>query len=98
MPDPRSGTSYACADPFAPQGGADVRKAVLTINMTPRKERSGISKQDIEAQLRDALNKVRTSAIACEYSVPENDGTLDFGKVNVQYAVGANAPTVIGAF
>jgi multidrug efflux pump subunit AcrB len=46
------------ADPFAPQGGADVRKAVLTINMTPRKERSGISKQDIEAQLRDALQVV----------------------------------------
>jgi hypothetical protein len=52
--------------------------------------------QDVTAQLRDALNEVRTSAIACEYSVPENDGTLDFGKVNVQYAVGANAPTVIG--
>ena len=46
------------ADPFAPQGGADVRKAVLTINMTPRKERSGLSKQQIEAQLREALQVV----------------------------------------
>ena len=46
------------ADPFAPQGGAEVRKAVLTINMTPRQERSGISKQDIEAQLREALQVV----------------------------------------
>lgn len=54
------------------------------------------TEQDVTAQLRDALNAVRTSAIACEYSVPENDGTLDFGKVNVQYAVGANPPTVIG--
>ncbi|HSW03439.1 efflux RND transporter permease subunit [Aquabacterium sp.] len=43
------------ADPFAPQGQADVRKAVLTINMTRRQERSGISKQQIEAQLREAL-------------------------------------------
>ena len=46
------------ADPFAPAGAAEVRKAVLTINMTPRQERSGISKQDIEAQLRDALQVV----------------------------------------
>ncbi len=46
------------ADPFAPQGGSDVRKAVLTINMTPRKQRPGLSKQQIEAQLRDALQVV----------------------------------------
>ena len=31
------------------------RKATLTINMTPRSERRGISKQDIEAELREAL-------------------------------------------
>lgn len=43
------------ADPFAPQGAADVRKAVLTINMTPRQQRSGLSKQQIEAQLRESL-------------------------------------------
>jgi multidrug efflux pump subunit AcrB len=43
------------ADPFMPSGAADVRKATLTINMTPRGDRGGISKQDIEAQLRDAL-------------------------------------------
>ena len=42
-------------DPFAPAGAAEVRKATLTLNMTPRGERKGISKQDIEAQLRDAL-------------------------------------------
>ena len=41
---------------FDPGSGlADVRKATLTINMTPRGERSGLSKQQIETQLRDAL-------------------------------------------
>ena len=43
------------ADPFAPSGAAEVRKATLTINMTPRGERHGVSKQVIEQQLRDAL-------------------------------------------
>jgi multidrug efflux pump subunit AcrB len=43
------------ADPFAPGGAAEVTKATLTINMTPRSERGGVSKQDIEAELRDAL-------------------------------------------
>jgi multidrug efflux pump subunit AcrB len=38
-------------------GGAlpDVRKATLTINMTPRGERHGLSKQAVEAQFREAL-------------------------------------------
>ncbi|MBC7733335.1 MAG: efflux RND transporter permease subunit, partial [Bacteriovorax sp.] len=44
------------ADPFAPGGAAEVRKATLTINMTPRGERKGVSKQAIEAQLRTALD------------------------------------------
>ena len=43
------------ADPFAPGGAAEVRKATLTINMTPRTERKGLSKQAIEAQLREAV-------------------------------------------
>ena len=43
------------SDPFMPQGAAEVRKATLTINMTPRRERGGVSKQDIEAQLRESL-------------------------------------------
>lgn len=42
-------------DPFAPAGAADVRKATLTINLTHRDERSGLSKQDIEKQLREAM-------------------------------------------
>jgi multidrug efflux pump subunit AcrB len=43
------------SDPFMPQGASEVRKAVLTLNMTHRKDRSGISKQDIEGELRRAL-------------------------------------------
>ncbi|HJV60415.1 MAG TPA: efflux RND transporter permease subunit [Albitalea sp.] len=46
------------ADPFMPRGAAEVRKASLTINMTPRSERHGIKKQVIEGQLRDALANV----------------------------------------
>ena len=49
------GGGSAGGDPFAPQGAAEVRKATLTINMTPRGERRGLSKQAIEAQLREAL-------------------------------------------
>ncbi len=51
------------ADPFAPQGQVDVRKAVLTINMQHRSERPGVSKQAIEAQLRDALAEVSGARI-----------------------------------
>ncbi|EXI69782.1 MAG: Multidrug transporter MdtC [Candidatus Accumulibacter adjunctus] len=43
------------SDPFAPRGAAEVRKATLTINMTPRSTRGGVRKQDVEQQLRDAL-------------------------------------------
>jgi multidrug efflux pump subunit AcrB len=44
------------ADNFTPGGGLpDVRKATLTINMTHRTDRPGLTKQAIESQLRDAL-------------------------------------------
>jgi multidrug efflux pump subunit AcrB len=49
------GGGSAGADPFAGPSAAEVRKAVLTINMTHRNQRKGLSKQDLEAQLRDAL-------------------------------------------
>jgi multidrug efflux pump subunit AcrB len=42
-------------DPFMVGGVSEVRKATLTINMTRRGDRHGVKKQDIEAQLRDAL-------------------------------------------
>ena len=49
------GGGAAGSDPFAAGGVPEVRKAVLTINMTHRNHRRGVSKQDIEGQLRDAL-------------------------------------------
>jgi len=56
------GGGRAGSDPFAASGAAEVRKATLTINMTPRRERSGFlglvggtTKQDIEGELREAL-------------------------------------------
>lgn len=49
------GGGAAGSDPFAPQGAGEVRKATLTINMTHRDARRGVSKQAIEGQLRDAL-------------------------------------------
>ena len=50
------GAGSTGADTFTPGGGVpDVTKATLTINMTPRGDRSGLSKQDIESQLREAL-------------------------------------------
>ncbi|MBK7675962.1 MAG: efflux RND transporter permease subunit [Candidatus Accumulibacter sp.] len=43
------------SDPFMPRSAAEVRKATLTLNLTPRGERSGTTKQDVERQLREAL-------------------------------------------
>lgn len=45
-------------DPFAPAGAAEVRKATLTINMTPRRDRGGISKQAVERDLRKRLAEI----------------------------------------
>jgi multidrug efflux pump subunit AcrB len=50
------GGGAAGGDPFMPQGAAEVRKATLTLNLTHRNDRPGVSKQDIEGQLRDALD------------------------------------------
>jgi multidrug efflux pump subunit AcrB len=40
---------------FEPQGVAEVRKATLTINLTPRDSRRGISKQAVEGEFRTSL-------------------------------------------
>ncbi|WP_412477991.1 efflux RND transporter permease subunit [Azonexus sp. IMCC34839] len=52
------GGGKAGSDPFAPSGAPEVRKATLTLNLTPRKDRSGVSKQQIEAELRQALTSI----------------------------------------
>jgi multidrug efflux pump subunit AcrB len=43
------------SDPFMPRGVAEVRKATLTIKLTPRAQRGGVTKQTVERELRDAL-------------------------------------------
>ncbi len=52
------GGGAAGSDPFMPRGAAEVTKATLTINMTPRQERRGLRKQEIERQLREALAEI----------------------------------------
>ncbi|MCK6390579.1 MAG: efflux RND transporter permease subunit [Azonexus sp.] len=52
------GGGAAGSDPFVPSGAAEVRKATLTLNLTPRGERPGTTKQDIENALRDALTAI----------------------------------------
>ncbi len=49
------GGGAAGSDPFTLHGASEVRKATLTINLTPRKERGGIKKQQVERELREAL-------------------------------------------
>jgi multidrug efflux pump subunit AcrB len=49
------GGGAAGSDPFMPRGASEVRKATLTINMTPRAQRGGVKKQTVERQLREAL-------------------------------------------
>jgi multidrug efflux pump subunit AcrB len=49
------GGGAAGSDPFAPRAAAEVRKATLTINLTPRQDRGGVKKQAIEQALREAL-------------------------------------------
>jgi multidrug efflux pump subunit AcrB len=52
------GGGAAGSDPFAPRGVAEVRKATLTINLTPRKQRGGVTKQDVEREFRLALAEI----------------------------------------
>jgi multidrug efflux pump subunit AcrB len=49
------GGGAAGSDPFALGGVPEARKATLTLNLTPRAERKGTSKQAIERQLREAV-------------------------------------------
>ena len=52
------GGGSAGSDPFAVGGAAESRKATLTLNLTPRKERRGTSKQQIERELRERLENI----------------------------------------
>jgi multidrug efflux pump subunit AcrB len=52
------GGGAAGSDPFSPSGAPEARKATLTINMTPRKERAGVTKQQVERELRERLDTI----------------------------------------
>src|SRR5204863_446787 len=64
------------ADPFMGSGAPEVRKATLTLNLTPRSERGGVKKQVIEQQLRDAL-----------VAVPGARINVGFGGSNEKYTL-----------
>jgi multidrug efflux pump subunit AcrB len=70
------GGGKAGSDPFAPSGAAEVRKATLTLNLTPRAERPGVTKQMIEAQLRDGLT-----------AIPGVQAKVGLGSANEKYVL-----------
>lgn len=57
------GGGSAGGDPFAMSGAAEARKATLTLNLTARNERRGISKQQIERELREKLENIAGARI-----------------------------------
>ena len=57
------GGGSAGGDPFAMSGAPEARKATLTINLTPRQDRRGTSKQQIEQELRDRLEAIAGARI-----------------------------------
>ncbi len=52
------GGGKAGSDPFMVAGASDATKSTITLNLTPRAQRSGSSKQAIEAELRTLLEVV----------------------------------------
>ncbi|HEY3594268.1 MAG TPA: hypothetical protein VGL13_10340, partial [Polyangiaceae bacterium] len=53
--------------------------------------------QDVTAAFLAALNAIRTTALACDYDIPQPEaGRLDYGKVNVQFTSGAGQKLTIG--
>jgi multidrug efflux pump subunit AcrB len=61
------GGGSAGGDPFAMSGAAEARKATLTLNLTPRKERRGTSKQQIERELRERLENIAGARVKVRF-------------------------------
>ncbi|MFG6443244.1 efflux RND transporter permease subunit [Roseateles sp. LKC17W] len=61
------GGGSAGGDPFAMSGAAESRKATLTLNLTPRQQRSGTSKQQIERELRAELERIAGARIKVSF-------------------------------
>jgi multidrug efflux pump subunit AcrB len=68
------GGSAAGSDPIGPPGSSagNVRTAVLTLNMTHRNERPGLTKQQIENQLRETLAELPGARIKVGMGGSEN--------------------------
>lgn len=53
--------------------------------------------QNVTQSLQSALDKVRTTALACEFQIPKPTvGSLDLGKVNVTFTTGTGLTATIG--
>lgn len=53
--------------------------------------------QNVVQQFEAALEAIQGTALACQYGIPKpQSGTLDYGKVNVQYTPGSGSAVVIG--
>jgi hypothetical protein len=53
--------------------------------------------QNVNQAFLDALNKIRGTALGCQYTIPVPEaGTADFTKLNVRYTPGSGAPVDIG--
>ena len=77
-------------DPFVPAGAVEVRVATLTINMTPRRDRAGLSKQDIEAQLRELVSALPGARVKVGFGASSEKYVLalagDDGRVLAEHA------------
>ena len=51
---------------------------------------------DVNKQFLAALNKIRGTALGCQFEIPApaNGGVVDFGKVNVRFSSGGGAPVL----
>jgi multidrug efflux pump subunit AcrB len=57
------GGGNAGAEPLAAPGAAQATKATLTVKLAPRDERRGVSKQEVERQLRERLTGIAGARI-----------------------------------
>jgi len=82
--DSNDGNAQPKLDMLASQGGTG---AAVVINAT----------QDVSQLLQNALAKIRTTEIACEYKIPPpSAGTIAFDKVNVAFTAGSGTTTTLG--
>jgi hypothetical protein len=84
---------------FAP---AEAQDAQMNLDALARAGGTGTAfivstMQNVTTAFVAALNSIRTTALACEYNIPQPEaGRLDYGKVNVQFTSGAGQKTTIG--